>query len=255
MKVVRATEEVSVAVQFPTRLHEAVLEAVLAEHRADAGVLGVHLCGSLARGTARADSDIDLLLVLADGGVQRTSRTQYGLIVVEQGARTAAGWRQQFTPSRIGDESWGYAFLDGVILHDPDGAVARLVAAAADAHAAYRVPDHITAHYAWLWDHMRPKMEAVLRGDDATEIGWAAAVMTGPVLETLWAVSGRPLPSRDLGCLQRHLDDLTVPREAPTLVRAMLQSCPEEGLRVQLRILDLALPHLQTGEAHDSREP
>jgi Nucleotidyltransferase domain len=129
---VRATAEVGVDVQFPTRLHEAVLEKVLAVHRADAGVLGVLLCGSLARGTAREDSDIDLLLVLADDEAKRSYRKHYGSIVVEQNARTPADWIQQFTPSRIRDESWGYAFLDGVILHDPHGEVARLAAAAAD---------------------------------------------------------------------------------------------------------------------------
>jgi hypothetical protein len=197
-----------------------------------------------------------VLIVLADDGARKPwYRKHYGTIVVEQGARTSAGWVQQFTLSRIGDESWGYAFLDGVILHDPHGVVAWLVAAAADAHAAYRVPDHIRAHYAWLCDHVRPKMEAVLCSEDATEIGWAAAVMTGPLTETIWAINGRPLPSRDLGCLQRHLDDLTVPREAPTLVREMLQTSPKECLRLQLRILDLASPYLQKGEANDSLEP
>jgi predicted nucleotidyltransferase len=245
-----------VDIQFPTQLHRAVLDDVLAELRADVAVLGVLLCGSLARGTARDDSDIDLLIVLADqeadDGAKRFTRKRFGAIEVEQSARTPAGWIRQFSPSRIGDESWGYAFLDGVVLHDPHGAVAQLVVAADDAHASYRVPDHLTAHYAWLWRHIRPKMEAVLRGGDATEIGWAAAVMTAHLTETLWAINGRPLPSRDLGCLQRHLDDLTVPREASTLVREMLQAAPKECLRLQLRLLDLVTPYLQQDEAGNS---
>lgn len=58
-------------VQFPTPHHEVALEAVLATHRADASVLGVLLCGSLARGTARQDSDIDLLIVLANEETRR----------------------------------------------------------------------------------------------------------------------------------------------------------------------------------------
>jgi hypothetical protein len=236
-------------VRFPTRLREDVLEAVLAGHRASSGVLGVLLSGSLARGTARQDSDIDLLLVLADGRTRRFDRQHHGPIVVEQNTRTAADWTEQFTPSRIGDESWGYAFLDGVILYDPHGAVAQLVAAAADAQAAYRLPDPIRAHYTWSWDHVRPKLEAVLRLDDATEIGWAVAAMTEHLMKTLWAINGRSLPSLDLGCFQRHLDDLAVPPEAPTLVRAMLQAPPKEGVRWQLRILELALPYLPTREA------
>lgn len=178
-----------------------------------------------------------------------------GPIAVEQIARTEAGWREQFTPVRLGDESWGYAFLDGAIVYDPQGAVARLVAAAAEAHVAYRLPDQIRAHYAWLWDHVHPKMDAVLRRGDAVEIGWAAAVMTDHLIKALWAINGRPLPSLDLGCVQRHLDDLTLPPGAPALVRAMLEAAPNERLQLQLRLLDLTLPYLQSTKQHSSFAP
>ncbi len=234
-------------IQFPTPLHAAELERALARHRADADVLGVLLCGSLARSTARADSDIDLLIVLREGVQRPPHDRRPGPVPVEEIARTEAGWTVQFSPSRVHDESWGYAFLDGVIVHDVEGAVGRLVAGAAQAHAAYRVPVTILTHYARLWTHVRPKMVAVLRGGDATEIGWAAAVMTDPLVETLWAITGRPLPSRDLGCLQRHLDDLGMPPDAPARIRRMLGAAPAEALRLQLDLLDLAMPHL--GEA------
>ncbi len=241
-------------VRFPTPHHEDLLEAELAGLRADPGVLGVMLCGSLARGTARENSDIDLLVVLADGEAERARRKRHGSLTIEEIGRTSSGWVQRFSPSRVGDESWGYAFLEGIILHDPHGVVARLVSAAADAHASYRVSRHIKAHYAWLWDHVRPKMEAVLRGNDATEIGWAVAVMTNPLVETLWAINERPLPSRDLGRFERHLDDLTVPDEASALVHRMLRSSPREALRLQLRLLDLAVPYLRRGDAADPPE-
>jgi hypothetical protein len=84
--------------------------------------------------------------------------------------RTADEWQVRFAPNRVGDESWGYAFLDGVILHDPDGIVGRLVADAADVHEHYQVPAAVKAHYARLWRHTRPKMLAVLRGGDPVEI-------------------------------------------------------------------------------------
>lgn len=242
------SEPGSGGIQFPTALHREAVEDVLAGLRVDPAVVGALVCGSLARGTARADSDIDVLFVLADGeaedAAKRFSRTRRGPIEVEQSGRTSAGWLKQFTPSRVGDESWGYAFLDGAILYDPQGKVARLVAAAADVHAAYRLPAEIRRHYAWLWGHMRPKMEAVLRGGDATEIGWAAAVMASSVIQTMWAASGRPLPSLDLGTFWRHLGDLTVPSDAPSLAREMLQAPPQESLRLQLRILDAVTPSL-----------
>jgi predicted nucleotidyltransferase len=247
------------AIRFPTALHRAAVDSVLAGLRADPTVAGALVCGSLARGTARADSDVDVLVVLRDGaaddGAKRFSRTRHGAIEVEQSGRTSTGWLRQFAPSRVRDESWGYAFLDGAILYDPQGAVARLAAAATEVHAAYRVPQEITAHYAWLWGHLRPKMEAVLRAGDATEIGWTAAVMANHIVQTLWAASGRPLPSLDLGTFRRHLDDLTVPPDAPALAREMLQAPPQESLRLQLRILDAVVPRLQEGLAIGDAPP
>jgi hypothetical protein len=239
-------------VQFPTAQHRAALEAVVEELGADGEARGALLCGSLARGTGREDSDIDVLVVLADEwgggddvGAKRFSRSRYGVIEVEQSGRTVVGWQRQFAPERVGDESWGYAFLDGVVLYNPHGDVARLIEDAAEAHASYRVPEEIRSHYVWLWGHLRPKMEAVLRRGDPVEIGWAAAAMTGRLTQTLWAASGRPLPSRDLGTFQRHLEDLTVPPDAPSLVREMLQASPEEALRLQLRLIEAVLPELQ----------
>ncbi|HRW07984.1 MAG TPA: nucleotidyltransferase domain-containing protein [Caldilineaceae bacterium] len=229
---------------LPTAFHTSALETVLAELKANPNVLGVILVGSLARGTARRDSDIDLLIVQTTGE-RVTARHSHGPIVVECTFRTAAMWTQQFTPMKVGDESWGYAFLDGLILYDPGGVVAELVDSAAQAHATYQTPKQIVEHYIWLWSHVRPKMERVLHSGDTTEIGWSAAVMMHPIMQTVWAINNRPLPSLDLGCVQRHLNDLTLPPNAPDLIREMLQVSPESALRLQLQILDTVESLLQ----------
>ena len=53
-------------IQYPTPLHGRVLSAILADARADPGVRGLLLTGSLARGTARPDSDLDVLVVTSE---------------------------------------------------------------------------------------------------------------------------------------------------------------------------------------------
>lgn len=164
--------------------------------------------------------------------------------MVERGGRSSEEWIRHFSPTNVGDESWAYAFDDAVILHDPVGIAAELIKASREALASYHVPPGITSHFAWLWSHVRPKMEAVLRSGDRVEIGWAASVMTDSITQTLWAVNDLPLPSRDLGQFQRHLDELIIPSDAPAIVRRMLQAPPEECLRLQLQILDGATPHL-----------
>lgn len=230
---------------FPTDHHQAAFEHLLELYHADSMVRGALLCGSLARGTARTDSDVDILVVLEEDLDGRTRHTRYGAVDVEETRRTYQGWVEQFSPSRVGDESWGYAFLDGSPLYDPDGVVERLVAAAREAHASYRTPEHIRSYYRWLCDHVRPKMEFVLRNGDAVEVGWAAAITTGQVTDTLWAVNHRPLPSRDLGTFQRHLEELILPAGAAEFVREMLQASPREALRIQVQLVEMCLPYLR----------
>lgn len=239
---------------FPTSLHRTVLEVVLTELRADPDVRGVLLSGSVARGTARPDSDLDVLVVTALDPVRQAPwRTRRRPLPVDLLPRTAEQWRSCFAPHRVGDESWGYAFLDGVLLHDPDGVVARLMADAATIHAGYRTPAPVRAHYAELWTHVVPKMQAVRQRGDPVETGWAAAVMTNELIRTLWAANDLPNPSLDLGTCQRHLDDLKAPVGATDLMRAVLRAAPRDALRLQLELVADVLPLLAAPDAGPPR--
>lgn len=231
-------------VDCPTEVHRRVLAEVLGELRADPEVRGVMVGGSLSRGTARADSDLDLLVVIGMQAVDPPWRGRRRELTVDLLVRTAAEWREHFAPRRVGDESWGYAFLDGVVLHDPDGVVAALVAEVPASHAGYRTPEPVRAHYAALWAHLRPKLAAVLERGDPVEVGWAAKVMTNDVMRTAWAVNDLPNPSLDLGTVRRHLDDLTAPAGLPDRLREMLAAAPAEALRRQLDLLDALEPLL-----------
>lgn len=236
--------------RFPTAAHRRVVDEILAELQATPEVRGVLLGGSLARGTARPDSDVDILVVANALPDDAPWRCPTYPLPVDLLVRTAEQWRQHFTPDRVGDESWGYAFLDGLALHDPEGIIAGLVTDAADLHARYRTPAPIKAHYAALWHHARPKMLAVHGRNDSVETGWAAAVMTNELVRTVWAVNDLPNPSLDLGTVQRHLTDLTIPPGVADLLRALLRSSPGETLQRQLDLIDAIEPHLRTTTRH-----
>jgi predicted nucleotidyltransferase len=225
-------------------LHRSVLSAVLAEARADPDVHGLLLAGSLARGTARDDSDIDILAVVAGTSGGLIWRSAARPLSVDLLARTAGEWRARFAPNRPGDESWGHAFLDGVVLYDPNGIVRSLMLDAADIHERYEVPAAVKVHYARLWQHVRPKMLAVLSQGDPVEIGWASAVMTNDVLRTVWAANDLPNPSLDLGTVRRHLDDLTIPAGVAEDLRLILGADPEESLKRQLGLVDRTVGYL-----------
>ena len=242
-------------VEFPTPLHRSVLGEVLSELRADPGVRGVMLAGSLARGTARADSDLDVVVVAAGDTRGALWRSRKHRLPIDLLVHTATEWRNEFAPARVGDESWGYAFLDGVVLYDPEGIVGRLTADAAEIHARYRVPTSVKAHYAWLWDHVCPKMQAVLRRDDPAEIGWAAAAVTNDLVRTVWAVNDLPNPSLDLGTFQRHLGSLTIPPDAPDRLAAIVRASPREALQLQIELIAFLEPHLAACGPADGGAP
>lgn len=78
--------------------------------KGDGGAYVIQLGGSLARGTARADSDLDILAVSAahEGVASWRSRTR--ALPVDFLVHTAGQWQKHFVPDRVGDESSGYAF-------------------------------------------------------------------------------------------------------------------------------------------------
>jgi predicted nucleotidyltransferase len=236
------------SIEFPTERHVAVLQTVLTTLDSDNNVRGILLGGSLARATAREDSDIDIMAVVAEQRDHYPWRHDGYDIPTDIGARTVEAWESTFAPDRVGDESWGYAFLDGVVLRDPDRCVEGLIARAADLHATYRTPTAILQHYGWLWSHTLPKLRAVLGRGDPVEIGWAAAVMMDDVMRTAWAVNSRPNPSLDIGTVQRHLDDLVVPEGVVHHLRDVLQHTPgPEMLRCQITLIEEFEDHLVGG--------
>jgi hypothetical protein len=89
-------------------------------------LLGAVLFGSEARGEARSDSDIDLLLVT--GPNIRLSRRLYSLWDEQPGDEKHSPHFVHLpaTPAQAGS-IWLEAAVDGIVLHDPEGRIVRLL--------------------------------------------------------------------------------------------------------------------------------
>jgi Nucleotidyltransferase domain len=111
--------------RLETRL-EARLERMLDEavsNLQSRGAEAVLLTGSHARGEARPESDVDLL-VLGRGGA-RTLLTQRDTFLLAESWHNSEEVRQTFrSPGRVGTEVPGWR--EAVILHDPKGVAAEL---------------------------------------------------------------------------------------------------------------------------------
>jgi predicted nucleotidyltransferase len=136
----------------PSPFSDQVTKAVLAWALGQDAVRGLALVGSYARGTARADSDIDLMLLVRDPSAFRADSTWLGSIAWDaialparwQDEEYGAAWSRRVWLNPAGEVEFTFAMpswaatapidpgtrrviSDGCkILHDPDGALSRL---------------------------------------------------------------------------------------------------------------------------------
>ena len=115
--------------------HRRLVGKVLAELDRDARVTGVLLAGSLARGDALPGSDVDLVVLVADGVPTEFRAERRDGTLIERSYLNEAVAREQLAaqPMRI------YTHLDGRTLRDDTGGLLRLTAQARGQLATYRI--------------------------------------------------------------------------------------------------------------------
>lgn len=170
--------------------HRRVVTELVAEARDHPAVIGALLIGSLGRGTALPGSDVDLLLLLADGcGEERLLRNheRHGTLV-EFHYRDVATAQAQLAR----EPTWFYAYLDSRILYDPVGRLAELVAFAREQFPAYRATPELRRRYAFMVDRTQHKLQAAVDAGDLLRAGGVASTYAGVILDGLWTAHDRP---------------------------------------------------------------
>lgn len=189
---------------IPLEQHRRVIADVLAEASAHPSVIGALLIGSLGRGNAVPGSDIDLLLLLADGqGQTRVFRNhEREGILIEFHYRDVATALAQVEES----PNWYYAYLGGRILHDPTGRLATLVAEVRARSAAWRPTAAQRRRHAFYADRTGHKLQAAVDAADALRAGGVASTYAPVMLDCLWLAYDRP--SLGVTELWYHLPEL-----------------------------------------------
>ena len=202
-------------------------------------ILAVMLVGSVARGTARPDSDVDLLVVSPpDATVPARNRMVDGLLVEVIG-KSQAEWEQRFGRAQ---PMWLYPWLDAEPLHDHADIGAGLSALAQARYAQYRAPVELRQAFAAHWWHVRPKMAATLAAGDPEAVGYFAATIVDAVVQTMFVVHDRPLPPGS----QRFdvLNDLSLSPERRRLLARLCASDPPQRLSAAIELVDNMTPLL-----------
>ena len=203
--------------------HQRLLAGLLAELEHEDGVTGILLAGSLARGDAVPSSDVDLIVLIADGRATEFRSERRGGILVERTYTDEATASRQLTeqPMRV------YTYLDGRILMDRAGGLARLVLLARQQLGAYRtsLPEREAIAY-WLRSALGKIQAAQDAGDELKAAYWTSTT-AWKLLEGLWAARDRPMPPG--GAVWAHLSDLdgVTPEVSERLHTLFLGSTPE----------------------------
>lgn len=226
---------------IPLEPHRRVITALLAEASAHPLIIGALLIGSLGRGNAVPGSDIDLLLLLADGQGQTRifqNHERDGLLIEFHYRDVAAALAQiEEAPN------WQYAYLSGSILHDPTGRLAALVAEVRVRSAAWRPTAAQRRRHAFYADRTAHKLQAAVDAADALRAGGVASTYAPAMLDCIWLAYDRP----SLGVTEMwfHLPELVgLPAEIVEHLRQLFLGDPFERARAGIAICVHAVERL-----------
>lgn len=222
-------------------LYDGLLEELVAEARRDDEVVGVLLTGSLARGDALPGTDVDLRVILGDGVSRPALHEVRGGVPVEWGYADERAARDALekAPMHV------YAYLDGRILHDPEGVLARLRQCAQERFDAYLVSEVERAELAANLRYPAEKVRVALAGGDLLKAAFVTATASWYLIEGLWAANDRPLPPNS--SVRPHLRDLAGPPEVENLYGELFLADAERRAEVALYLYDWVLGALGEG--------
>jgi predicted nucleotidyltransferase len=165
-------------------------------------IIGLMLIGSVARGDACPDSDLDLYFLLENGHNKKfNSEVQSNILIEYKYADFEQVKRNlEKNPMEI------YSFLDGRILFDKKGLLEQLKIIAQQKYKNYSIPGkEVKAISHWLKSSLI-KINAALKVKDEFKASYVVSTSTWVMLEGIWAVNNKPIPPS--GAIWAHIKEL-----------------------------------------------
>ncbi len=219
--------------------HRTLLRAAVEEATHDGDIIGLLLTGSLARGDALPGTDLDFVVLLAEGCSRPFRRELDGGVLVERtyiDARSARG-QLHARPMRV------YGYLDGRILYEPKNALERLRSYARGRFEAYKTPPAHRDETAFLLRCSRDKMRVALGGGDLLKAAHVAGTSSWQIIEGLWAANDLPVPPNS--SVRPHLRDLFKgPPDVEGSYRDLFLGDASQRVQVALKMIDWILIQL-----------
>ncbi|EMI9089272.1 DNA polymerase subunit beta [Bacillus cereus] len=182
--------------------HKKLVQTIVAETLSMEKVNGFMLIGSVARGDAYPDSDLDLYILLEDGQKKKfQSETREDILVEYKYADV-----NQILVNFKNNPMELYSFLEGKILFDKSGELKKLKEIATYEFENYRVSsDKVKGISHWLHSSFI-KIQSALKASDELKASYIVHTSTWTLLEGIWAINNKPVPPA--GAVLRYIQTL-----------------------------------------------
>ncbi|ALZ61295.1 hypothetical protein FORC13_2234 [Bacillus cereus] len=173
--------------------HKKLVQTIVAEVLSMEKVNGFMLIGSVARGDAYPESDLDFYILLEDGQKKKFHSEMREDILVEYKGADFNQIQVNFknNPMEL------YSFLEGKILFDKSGELKKLKKLkeiATYEFENYRVSsDKMKGISHWLHSSLI-KIQSALKANDELKASYLVHTSTWTSLEGIWAINNKPVP-------------------------------------------------------------
>ncbi|AOY16360.1 DNA polymerase subunit beta [Bacillus sp. ABP14] len=189
---------------FKHEQHKKLVQTIVAETLCTEKVNGFMLIGSVARGDAYPDSDLDFYILLENGQKKKFhSETREGIFVEYKYADV-----NQILVNFKNNPMELYSFLEGEILFDKSGDLKKLKEIAISEFENYRVSsDKVKGIFHWLQSSFI-KIQSALKANDELKASYIVHTSTWTLVEGIWAINNKPVPPA--GSVLKYIKTLSI---------------------------------------------
>ncbi|PEO33278.1 nucleotidyltransferase domain-containing protein [Bacillus wiedmannii] len=220
--------------------HKKLVQTIVAEILSIDKVTGCMLIGSVARGHAYPDSDLDFYILLEEGQKKKFhSETREGILVEYKYADV-----NQILVNLKNNPMELYTFLEGEILFDRSNELKKLKEIAAYEFENYRVSsDKVKGISHWLRSSLI-KIQSAMKAHDELKASYIVHTSTWTLLEGIWAINNKPTPPA--GSVLRYIQVLpNKPIQLETLLHKLFLGDTTERISSAIFLIDWVLHNLK----------
>ncbi|MCU5715792.1 nucleotidyltransferase domain-containing protein [Bacillus cereus] len=221
---------------FKHEQHKKLVQTIVAETLCTEKVNGFMLIGSVARGDAYPDSDLDFYILLEEGQKKKFhSETREGILVEYKCADV-----NQILVNFKNNPMELYSFLEGEILFDKSGDLKKLKEIAISEFENYRVSsDKVKGVSHWLHSSLI-KIQSALKANDELKALYIVQTSTWTLLEGIWAINNKPIPPA--GSVLKYSKTLSiVPVNFEDYINRLFLGDTKDRIKVVIELIEWVL--------------